>query len=552
MSEHSSSVSFHHSSPAMICSPLSRDLSLEQSQNATKKDTTPRAKFFKAVADDRHAMHSCTIEDLARLLEDADSAATNEHVLNYAITLANSEVREQLARAEEAAYEAKSSATQAILDADCKLLNLQQEHKAVVEALISAQRESMSVAMQDEHALKQRILQLETHILAKNQKQFDLNSQIEELEAKIEDSTLKLARLESVECRAMSLENALREAWDRVQQVEAMQKNCQSDFDKISVQHFETQMQAQSLESSLNVAKATMIANMEVAFKEKKTFESTIDQLRLDLNLSRDAANRARAQTDAMIGQLSRSQAEKISMTEAHAGSMSIVLAHTLELETLLHTQVAAYSDVQNRLAVSDEAKLIAESQAFAADMALEALRNEYDELRASSQNEVAKLCKDLDALKQEYVDYKEITQAQLSAASKKDVASAAAVLSLQSDLQDSFDLNASFLLRVSQMDAKVKETETKNQLLQCALDQYQFSIADAGNGKEAHLAASMKLEQKHNAPTMISRLGDLSAPSELAHSLDQSASGSSSPAHAIGLESSSSHNSGSNVNCFL
>jgi hypothetical protein len=525
-----------HSSPVIIRASITRDLfSCDNVHNETANDSTPRAKFLKAAADDRQAMQSCTIEDLARLLQDADSAATNEHVLKLAITFANNDVRERLQRAEKSADEAQAIATQAKCDADCQLLDLQLKHKSIIDALILAQKEAMSMAMEDEDGLRLHVLQLEKCIREHNQNQALLITRNEDLELSIQESALKLVRLDAVEFRATSLENALGEAWDRVKHVEAALKSQNIEFEKVSAQLFEVQTHARSLESSLNVAEATITANCEVALKEKKNFENIVTQVRLDLNLSRDAVCRARSQTDAMIEQLARAHAEKSSLVEAHAESMRNILTRSLELEALIDMQAADYLSLQNQLTESDGAASSAELRGCVAEQALQALKCEYDEAQGASRREIAKMSEDFDDLKQEYADLKKSSQSQLSAALQKDAEFTVTLKGLQLDLQNSFQNNSVISLRASQLEEEVKDLDTKNILLQSALDQCRSKLIEAEKEKSLFLEVQTKTHQSNEVKMISSISGEnIEAPSELAQPLDEIISGNSSPVRAL------------------
>jgi len=123
-------------------------------------DSTPRAKFLKATAEDRHALHACTLEDLARMLEDADSAATNEHVLKLAISRSERSSRTPCPSGGDRPGSG-GIARKAKSDADRRLLALRKEQEAVVEALIQAQRDGLLLAMEDENEIRQRVVQLE-------------------------------------------------------------------------------------------------------------------------------------------------------------------------------------------------------------------------------------------------------------------------------------------------------------------------------------------------------------------------------------------------------
>jgi hypothetical protein len=547
------SASFYCSSPAIICSPAARDsFTLDATHMKSGNDSTPRAKFLKAAADDRHALHSCTIEDLARLLEDADSAATNENVLRLAMSLAHNQVREQHARAEEAALEAQASAAQAKYDANCNLLHLQQEHKAVVEALILAQRDAMTLATEDENALRLRILQLEQCIKEESEIKSVLQSRNEYLEMTVEDSVVKMSRLESVELRATSLESAAREAWDRVRHVEVALTSSQSEFDHASSQLFESQTHARRLESALNVAEATIVANQEVALMEKRNVESIVAQLKSDLSMSRHAVDRARAQTDVMIEQLARAHVEKSSMAEEHAESMSKVLSRTLELGTIMDSQVQDQLRLQKQIADSDGAALVAESRAQAAENNFLTLKKEYDEFRASSQHDVAKMSENFNILQQEYTEFEETSKVRHLAALKKDTEMTETLESLQNSLEDSLRANVSVSLRVAQLEAHVKETEAINTALRSALEQYQSMSKVSENENVALVEVRQELKQELEVATFISILGDLSAPLESIQNCDETASGSSSPARAMDSGSASGQNSALNVRRFF
>lgn len=539
-----------NSSPVIIRSSISRDLfSCDNVQNETANDSTPRAKFLKAAADDRHAMHSCTIEDLARLLHDADSAATNEHVLKLAITFANNDVRERLQRAEKSADEAQAMATQTKYDADCQLLDMQLKHKLIIDALILAQKEAMSLAMEDEDALRLHVLQLEKCIREHNQSQALLITRNEDLELSIQESALKLVRLDAVEFRATSLENALGEAWDRVRYVEAALKSQNTEFEKVSAQLFEVQTHARSLESSLNVAEATITANCDVALKEKKNFENIVTQLRLDLNLSRDAVCRARGQTDAMIEQLARVHTEKSSLVEAHAESMRNILTRSLELEALMDMQAADYLSLQNQLIESDGAASSAELRARASEQALQALKCEYDEAQGASRREIAKISEAFNELKQECADLKESSQSQFSAALKKDAEFNVTLKGLQLDLQNSFQNNSVNSLRASQLEEEVKDLVMKNNLLRSALEQCRSKLSEAEKEKSLFLTAHTKTHQSNEVKTISSISGEnMEGPSELAQPLDEIISGNSSPARAMDSANASVQSSLSNV----
>jgi myosin heavy subunit len=475
---------------------ISSPLALRNSHNESGNDSTPRAKFLKAVADDRIAMHACTIDDLARLLEDADSAATSENVLKTAISLAINDIRERFAKAESTAKEeiecAAKEKSNAIISA------LKQEHQCVVDALILAQRDAMSSAVENEQVFIQHIAQLEKRLQEENQRKFDLKTRNEELEMTIADSALKLSRLDNVVGRASSLEKAVKEAWDRVIYTESKLKDQEAELADSVSQRFELQTLARSLESTLQVAEATLVTNHEAALKEKENFEKTIAQLRLDLNLSRDAVERARAQTDLMIGQLARGQAEKSAIVEAHAASLNCILARSTELEELHNDETARYFCLQNQLKVSNESVALAESRASAASEALESLKQEFAEFCSASESDSVRSLAMLNMLEIEFADFKSASQTKLVAAFSKEAAMEEEIKRLRDLVQEGTDIRASSASIVLQLEAKLQDSETETFALRNAL---QFALSDLNAAKieMADLVAKNKEIEESN-----------------------------------------------------
>jgi hypothetical protein len=475
---------------------ISSPSALRNSRIDYGNDSTPRAKFLKAVADDRSAMHACTIDDLARLLEDADSAATSENVLKTAISLAINEIRERFAKAESIAKEELECAAKE--KSNAMISALKQEHQCVVDALILAQRDAMSSALDNEQLFIQHIAQLEKRLQEENQRNFDLKTRNEELEMTIADSASKLSRLDSVVGRASSLEKAVKEAWDRVISTESKLKDQEAELADSVAQRFELQTLARSLESTLQVAEATLVTNHEAALKEKDNFEKTIAQLRLDLNLSRDAVERARAQTDHMIGQLARSQAEKSAIVEAHSASLNCILERSSELEELHNVETARYFCLQDQLKVSNESVALAESRASAASEALESLKQELAEFRSASESDSVRSVAMLNMLEFEFADFKSASQAKLVAAISKEAAMEEEINKLHDLVQEGADTRASSASIVLQLEEKLQDLETETFALRNAL---QFALSDLNTVKleMADLVAKNKEIEKLN-----------------------------------------------------
>jgi hypothetical protein len=428
-----------HSSPTSVRSPPS---TVNMSRHESCNDSTPRAKFLKAIADNRTAMHAYNIEDLARLLQDADSAATSENVLKVAISLANNEIRDRLAKAEQNAYDAIESQKVTISA-------LKMEHQAVIDALISAQRDEMLAARHKEQYLMQQVAQLEKRVVDENISKLEFKSRKEDLEVLVQDSALKLSTLDGVVARAASLEKAVKDSYDRASSIESKMKDQQTELSKAATQLLESQTHARSLESSLHLAEANIITNLDVAQKEKESLESIIAQLRLDLNLSRDAVERARAQTETLIGQLARSNAEKSAMVQAHADTLKCIHARSSELEALHNDELAGYLYLQNQLIVSNAAIVNAESRASATLAALEELEDEY--------------AKVLNQLKIEFEAFKNDSQVKTLAATMKEISLNEEINRLQSSLHDSGILVTSGASTISQLQANLQEAESKN-----------------------------------------------------------------------------------------
>jgi hypothetical protein len=458
-------------SPTSFRSP---SLAAQNPCNDYRNDSTPRAKFLKAVADDRSALHACTIEDLARYLQDADSAVTSEAVLKAAISLANNEIRDCLARAEDTAKNAIESADQA----NCTILALKMEHTAVVEALISAQRDEMASALENEQDLMQHIAQLEKRFIEENQSKFELKSRIEELEHIVQESSVKLSRLDGISSRASSMEKAVKESWDRVTYTESKLKDQQEELAQSIAQLVESQSLAKSLESSLNVAEANIITNREVALKEKQNFENTITQLRLDLNLSREAVERARSQTDGMIEQLAHAKAEKCAIVQSHAASMEYIFARSSELESLHNAEMVGYSNLEKKLKISDAAISLAESRANTALKALDDLKDEHVKLCAASKNEATTTCEVIKTLESEIAALKLASQAKDSAAILKEASMNEEICRLQSRLQDDENIIASSASTIFQLEEQLIEKENSSSELRKALENCMLELS--------------------------------------------------------------------------
>lgn len=515
-------------SPAVVTSPAPRELfSLDEFNSNSVNDSTPRAKFLKATAEDRHAMHACTLEDLARMLEDADSAATNEHVLKLAVSLARSEVRERLVRAEEIALEAVASATEAKCDADRRLSALRKEQEAVVEALIQAQRDALLSAMEDENEVRQRVVQLEKIVEEAKQKHDVLKLRNEELEKSIEHSAFKMTRLDSVESRATSLELAVREAWDRVRNVEEKLKERDLELSETNLQLLESQSRARCLESELHVATATLNASSEVVSKEKENFQNIITQLRIDLALSRDAVERARAQTDATIAQLATALRDKSSVAQSHAESLKSISSRAFELQALLDSQVAGYIALKTCLIDSDAAALAAESRAFTAGTSLKTVQQQYDELLSSSKHDTALAAEALDLLKQEYTDMKEACRGDHLIALEKEA-------DLKAQLENSVSCCATAALHISQLKSELQESDTANAFLRTALERYQSKLSDVEKANAVFVAMSIDSLKSSAVPAPIPNASESLALSTLVQSLEEFETGGNSEARAI------------------
>lgn len=515
--------------PAVI-SPAPRDLfSLDEFNSNSVNDSTPRAKFLKATAEDRHALHACTLEDLARMLEDADSAATNEHVLKLAVSLARSEVRERLARAEEIALEAVASATEAKSDADRRLLALRKEQEAVVEALIQAQRDGLLSAMEDENEIRQRVVQLEKIVEEEKEKNKVLKSRNEELEKSVEHSAFKMNRLDSVESRATSLEIAVREAWDRVRNVEEKLKERDMELSDKNFQLLELQSRARSLESELHVATATLNASSEVISKEKENFQNIIAQLRIDLTLSRDAVERARAQTDVTIAQLATAVRDKSSVAQSHAESLKSISSRAFELQELLDSQVAGYFALKKCLIDSDAEALAAESRALNAGTSLKVVQQQYDELLSSSKNDTALAAETLDLLKQELANMKEAYRGDLMIALEKEA-------DLKAKLENSVSCCATAALHISQLKSELQESDTTNAFLRTALERYQSKLSDVEKANAVFVAMNNDSLKSSAITAPVPNVSESQAVSTLVQSLEEFETGVDSEARTMDL----------------
>jgi hypothetical protein len=520
---------FQTKSPAVI-SPAPRDsFSLDEFNSNSVNDSTPRAKFLKATAEDRHALHACTLEDLARMLEDADSAATNEHVLKLAVSLARSEVRERLARAEEIALEAVASATEAKSDADRRLLALRKEQEAVVEALIQAQRDGLLSAMEDENEIRQRVVQLEKIVEEEKEKNKVLKSRNEELEKSVEHSAFKMNRLDSVESRATSLEIAVREAWDRVRNVEEKLKERDMELSDKNLQLLELQSRARSLESELHVATATLNASSEVISKEKENFQNIIAQLRIDLTLSRDAVERARAQTDVTIAQLATAVRDKSSVAQSHAESLKSISSRAFELQELLDSQVAGYFALKKCLIDSDAEALAAESRAFNAGTSLKIVQQQYDELLSSSKNDTALAAETLDLLKQELANMKEAYRGDLMIVLEKEA-------DLKAKLENSDSCCATAALHISQLKSELQESDTTNAFLRTALERYQSKLSDVEKANAVFVAMNNDSLKSSAITAPIPNVSESQTVSTLVQSLEEFETGGESEARTLDL----------------
>jgi hypothetical protein len=520
---------FQTKSPAVI-SPAPRDLfSLDEFNSNSVNDSTPRAKFLKATAEDRHALHACTLEDLARMLEDADSAATNEHVLKLAVSLARSEVRERLFRAEEIALEAVASATEAKCDADRRLLALRKEQEAVVEALIQAQRDGLLSAMEDENEIRQRVVQLEKIVEEEKEKNNVLKSRNEELEKSVEHSAFKMNRLDSVESRSTSLELAVREAWDRVRNVEEKLKERDMELSDTNLQLLELQSRARSLESELHVATATLNASSEVVSKEKENFQNIIAQLRIDLTLSRDAVERARAQTDVTIAQLATALRDKSSVAQSHAESLKSISSRAFELQELLDSQVAGYFSLKKCLIDSDAAALAAESRALNAGTSLKVLQQQYDELLSSSKHDTALAAEALDLMKQELANMKEAYRGDLMTALEKEA-------DLKAKLENSVSCCATAALHISQLKSELQESDTTNAFLRTALERYQSKLSDVEKANAVFVAMNNDSLKSSAITAPVPNVSESQAVSTLVQSLEEFETGGDSEARTMDL----------------
>jgi hypothetical protein len=515
-------------SPITLHSPDSSSVfSPDTLCNRSASDSTPRAQLLKAAADNRHALHACTLEDLARLLEDADSAGTNGQVIKLAISLATNEVQDRVARAEATTNEIIESAALAKSVAESALMALKQEQQTVVDALISAQSDERSAASEEERALRQHIVQLEKNLFDERLGHTLSQSRIQELETIIEDSAVKMSRLDSVEFRATSLENALREAWDRVRLVETTLRDHQLQLVESNAQLFESQTNTRSLESTLSVTRAVVVAMQDTNAKEKEDFECIITQLRLDLNLSRESVERARAHTDTMIKQLGQVHADNSALVEEHAEAMRSILARTRELEVILDSQVAGYMGLHARLKDATAATMLADSQAAVADGALAMLRQEYAELNSKSQT-------------------------QLSEVSKKELDMKTEIERLEGLLQNAITQNACVS---GELESKLREAEDSIAMVRSALEQSQSEVLAhdnaAANERAAYEAIIHQLKQSNAEATKRAAFADeqmatLAQPPVLVAA--GSSSGGSSPACRMDSASESSHSSPPNV----
>ena len=501
--------------------------------NGSAPNSTPRAQLLKAAADNRHALHACTLEDLAHLLEDADSAATNSQVIKLAITLATNEVHERVARAEITAKEAVESAALAKSDAEGALLALKQEQQAVVQALISAQSDAMSSAMEEERALRHRVSQLDKLLIDEREGHALSQSRIQQLETIIEDSAVKMDRLDAVQSRAASLENALREAWDRVRLVETTLRDHQVQLGESNAELFESQTRARTLESTLSISQAVTIATQGTGVREREDYESIIAQLRLDLTLSRESVERARAHTDVMITQLGQAHAENSALVQEHNESKRSILARTNELEAILDSQVAYCMGLHARLKDATAAAMSAESHAAVTDGALAMLRQECSELNASSQS-------------------------QLLAASKREVDMQTKIERLEGLLQEGITMNASMQVNAAELERKLIEAGANIAHLERALEKSQSEMlakdSEAANERTTYEAIIQQLKQSNEDARQALAADDLVASmgkSQMQVDAELQ-SGNSSPACGMDSASASAHSSPADVRTLL
>jgi regulator of replication initiation timing len=356
------------------------------------------------------------------------------------------------------------------------LSELKNEQAVIIEALISAQKRAISSSSEEERAMRQRIFQLEQLLSEEIDSKDVLKNRNEELATVIEDSTLKLKRLESAESRAKSMENAVREAWDRVRFLENMMYDHQKESADISTKCIERQARIEMLDASLQVAEAINVANRESAVKEKSSFESIITQLRIDLNLSRESVDRARAQTDMMISQLSKTHSENAARAEAHAERMQTILTRTMDLETSMESQITGYLSIKSRLLESNNAAKLAESRSAAAVDALEGIKLEYATFQESSKLEGVRATEALEFAKIQMNTSSQATKVQLLALEKKDTHIVQQLERVEVILKEYIRENSFLELHASQLEAKLQEANIETAQLRKYLAQIEFS----------------------------------------------------------------------------